>query len=74
MTDCVQPAKTPKLKLNGPKTPSTDKKSAAKPKSTSKKAAPQKDSDEEMEDASAAEATPLSAAEIREKKDKESES
>lgn len=67
-----KPAKAPKLKLNGPKTPSTDKKAPAKSKSSSKKVAAKKDSDEEMEDEPAVEATPLSAAEIKEKKEKES--
>ena len=67
-----KPAKTPKLKLNGPKTPSTDKKAPPKSKPSTKKAAAKKDSDEEMEDETALEATPLSAAEVKDKKEKES--
>ena len=75
-----QPAKTPKtsgkLKLSAPKTPTTEsatKKKTTKPKSTTKKAAKSTASDDEIMDTPKVEQEkPLTAAEAKEKKEKES--
>ena len=76
-----QPAKTPKttqkLKLNAPKTPTSEsskKKTPAKSKSSTKKQAAKNASDEDMADTPVVEEKPLTPAEAKEKKEKESES
>ena len=76
----TQAAKTPKLstklKLSTPKTPATDtatKKKATKPRASGKKAmAKGAGSDEEMIDTPKVEEKPLTPAEAKEKKEKES--
>ncbi|MCJ1356949.1 MAG: hypothetical protein MMC33_006945 [Icmadophila ericetorum] len=77
--DEEKPAKTPKtsgkLKLSAPKTPTTEsatKKKTTKPKSTTKKAAKSTASDDEIMDTPKVEQEkPLTAAEAKEKKEKE---
>ena len=80
LLNCAQPAKTPKtgtkLKLTTPKTPTGDassKKKAAKPKGTNKKSAGKANgSDDDMMDTPRVEEKPLTPAEAKEKKEKES--